>query len=386
MNITLVASSSATYRRRLERHVGALARGLADHGARVEVLALDAGGGVPDFAVGDGVVVRRFPATSGPGRFGVLPALWEHLCSTSRSVDVVHVHSAQAALGVAVASSGARRLVFTPHAPIERLLRWPAARMTRAVVERAAQTICSSRAEASVLRATLPGAADRITVVPSGVDVTAIRAAVPFARPGHVVLSVGRLERHSRVDRAIAAMASLDPAFRLVIVGNGPARRWLEAYAADLEVSRRVEFVGQVSDVALHRWLRTARVVVRLSDQQASGVQVLEALSAGAPVVASDIPVHREVASYAAGPGVMLVSPDGSPLEVAYAIAQAAGVSVPRAVAANIPSWQAVVRGTLGVYEALSVSCRLAAIAVGEATQPLHRPAPDKAPDIAVGG
>jgi len=234
-------------------------------------------------------------------------------------VDVVHVHSAPPPLGLGVARAGLRRLVFTPRAPIQRLLHWPYAHMTQAAVGRALRTVCTSRADADLVRCSFPWAAKRLRVVPTGVDVNAIRAATPLAYPGRVVLTIGPLERRKRIERAIAAMASLDPEFRLVVVGDGPARRRLRAYAADLEVSSRVEFVGWVSEPVLHRWLRTARVIVALAERANAGLPVLEALSAGAPVVASDIQVHHEAASYAAGGGLRFVSPEGSPLEVADA-------------------------------------------------------------------
>ena len=61
------------------------------------------------------------------------------------------------------------------------------------------------------------------------------------------------------------------PEFWLVVVGDGPARGRLAAYAADLRVSSRVRFVGAVPDPVLYRWLRTARVVVTLGRAAAPG-------------------------------------------------------------------------------------------------------------------
>ena len=212
-------------------------------------------------------------------------------------------------------------------------------RATRAVLDRVGQTLCRSRADADLLGRAFPAAMDRLQVVPDGIDAPEIRAAKPFTTSASVVLAVGRLERRKHVERAIATMASLPPAYQLVVVGDGPARRGLRAHAADLQVSPRVHFAGQVSDSDLHRWLRTARVVLALAEEAGgSGLQVLEAIAAGVPVVASDIPAHREAASYTAGEGVTFVSPEGSPLEVADAIAQAAtGPADGHALSGNVP-------------------------------------------------
>ena len=353
MNVTLVASSYLPHAGELERHVDELARGLARRGAHVEVLTHDSAHRLPRVSEFDGVVVRRFVASIGNARFAVAPGLWEYLRRTAASSDITHVHSVHAPLALAVARAGSRRFVFSAHAPIQRLARWPYAHLTRAVVYHAAQTLCASRVEGDLLRGRFPSVAQRIRVVPNGVDVAAIRAARPFAEAGEVVLTVGRLDRYKRVDRAIAAMASLDPVFRLVVVGDGPVRHRLQAHAADLKVSSRVEFVGSVPDKELYRWLRTGRVLLALTEQDASGLRVTEALSAGTPVVASDIPVHREAASRVNGAGVIFVSPEGSPLEVADAISEAGATRVQSAVPVPMLSWDAVVDSTLTLYEGL---------------------------------
>jgi glycosyltransferase involved in cell wall biosynthesis len=351
MRIALVACSSVPGAGTPERHVAALARGLACRGVQVEVLAQVSGRRLLALSELDHVVVRRFPAPTAMSPMS--PALWHYLRRPATSFDLVHVHGDHIpSLSLAVARARPRHCVFTPHAPIQRLLRWPYARVTRVLLERAVQTVCLSRAEADLLRRIFPWATNRVGVVASGINAAAIQAATPFADPGRVVLAVGALERYKRVDRAIAAMASLDPAFRLVVVGDGADRRWLQGYARDLKVSSRVHFVGHVSDAVFYRWLRTACVIVTLAEQQASGVQVFEALSAGTPAVASDIPVHREAASQAAGAGVTFVSPDGSPLEVVDAIEEAASARIKSTARTDLPSWEAAVDGTLSLYEA----------------------------------
>jgi phosphatidylinositol alpha-mannosyltransferase len=357
MKIALVASSYVPDAGGLQRQVDELARGLARRGADVELLVQGPRGGVPRIAEHDGVVVRRFPTVVRRGRFAAAPGLSERLRRTAAVFDLADLHTAYAPLALAVARAGFGRFVFTPEAPIQRLVHWPYAVVTRAVVDAAARIVCRSRVEADLLGRTFPWAAHRIRVVPTGVDAEGIRAACPFPHPGRVVLTVGRLERRKRVDRAIAAMASLDPEHRLVVVGDGPSRHRLRAYAADLRVSSRVEFVGSVSDADLYRWLRTGYVLVALGEQESSGLHVTEALTAGAAVVASDIPAHREAAADVDGDRVIYVSPEGSPLEVADAISQAAGLAVwPTTQEWNLParSWDSVVDRTLELYEALA--------------------------------
>jgi glycosyltransferase involved in cell wall biosynthesis len=384
MKIALIASSYLPRPGGLERHVDELARGLARRGVQVEVLTQGADRALPRVAQHEGVIVRRFPMPIGTPRVGVAPGLWDYLRRGASSFDLADVHTAQAPLGLAMARAAFRRLVFTPHAPVQHLVRWPYTRVTRAIVYRAVQTVCASGVEGDLLAGRFPWAANRIWVAPTGVDVPAIQGAKAFPYPETVVFTVGRLERHKRVDRAIAAMASLDRSFRLVVAGGGPARRRLEAHAADLQVASRVSFVGAVSDAELYRWLRTASVVVTLSDHQDSGLPVIEALSAGVPVVASDIPVHREAASFVPGAGVSFVSPEGSPLEVADAISEAAGVHVSPPAPLPVPSWERVVDGTLALYEELVFGSPQAIGADAEGLAQLAPPLGHREPDLAV--
>jgi glycosyltransferase involved in cell wall biosynthesis len=351
MRIALVTPRYASHAGALERHVRELARGLARRGAAVEVITQEREHRLRRDSQLEDVLVRRFPMSHHNARFAVTP-LSEYLRHTASSFDVVHTHSAHVLLALAAARARPRRLVFSPLAPMERLLCWPYARATRAVVDRAAQTICTSQADADLLCRASPEAGDRVAVVPQGVDTAAIQTATAFSMPGTVVLTVGRLQRRKRVDRAIAAMAALAPTFELVVVGDGPARRRLMGHAADLQVSSRVRFTGSVSDNDLYRWLSTARLVVTLSQQEAFGLQVLEGVAAGVPVVASDIPAHREAGNHATGTGVTFVSPEGSPLEVADAIRSALTLPA-QAPVRPLPSWTDVVDRTLALYEEL---------------------------------
>jgi glycosyltransferase involved in cell wall biosynthesis len=350
MNIALVARRYAPHAGGLERHVHELARGLVRRGASVEVLSQECGSGLPGLSELDGVVVRRFSVPGHQARFAATTALSDYLRRTATSFDVVHALCAHPLIALVAARAHPKRLVFSPRAPMARLMRWPYGRATRAVVHLAAQTICSSRVEADLLCRALPTAADRVRVVPEAVDVAAIRSAQPFSTANAVVLTVGRLARDKRVDRVIAAMAGLTPVFELVVIGDGPARRRLRDFAADLQVASRVRFVGRVPDADLYRWLRTARVLVTLSQEECFGLPVLEGIAAGAPVVASDIAAHREAASFARGIGVTFVSSEGSPLEVADAISHACTIR-PQATELPLPSFADVVNTTLALYE-----------------------------------
>jgi glycosyltransferase involved in cell wall biosynthesis len=346
MKVALVAPGSVRCSSSVERRVEALARGLAQARAEVELVKADPGLRSLHFSEQDGIVTARFPAASHGLGFAAAPGLWEYVRQHAGSWDVIHLHASRGPFSVATGGVLSRRLVFTPHAPIQRLMRWPYAPIVRAIVDRAAGIVALSRGEAELIRDIFPRAAPRVETMPMSVDTSAIEAATPLEYPGQVVLAGGRLDR--RLERAIAAMASLDQRFRLVILGDGSAARRLQRYAHDLRVTERLDFVGQASASLHYRWLRTARVLVTLTDGEASGSELLEALAAGAAAVASDLEAHREAAEVTGGSGVRFVEADCSPLELADAIAEVA--SVPPAARLSTPSPQAVGESMLGLY------------------------------------
>jgi glycosyltransferase involved in cell wall biosynthesis len=260
--------------------------------------------------------------------------------------------------------------VLTPGIPLDVWSHGRHVSATRSVVDAAALVICQSEIERDLLSRLVPGVEPRTQVLPDGVDVAALIAAKPFATDEIVVLSVDRLNHATGVGRAIAAMPSLDPEFRLVVVGDGRERVRLSAFAADLRISSRVQFVGAVSDELLYRWLRTAHAVVTLPSERGSGSLVAEARAAGVAVVASDLPIHRLAAERPGLGHVVFVSPRGSPLDVADAIEEAVRLSIgsnAALLAPSAPTWDAVVESTWKLYR------QLVGDAVGSEPEPAAR-------------
>jgi glycosyltransferase involved in cell wall biosynthesis len=102
---------------------------------------------------------------------------------------------------------------------------------------------------------------------------------------GNYFLSVGRLETVKRVDLIIRALARVDPAWRLVIVGDGPMRRHLEETAADAGVADRVTFTGPIEEETLVDLYAGAAAVVFPPYDEDYGYITLEAFLARKPVV-----------------------------------------------------------------------------------------------------
>ena len=102
---------------------------------------------------------------------------------------------------------------------------------------------------------------------------------------GSYVLSVARLEKNKRVDLAVRAMAHLPSQLRLVVVGEGSHRRFIEQAAEEVGVSDRVSFAGPVSDEELVGLYRDALCLVYVPFDEDYGLATLEAFLAAKPVI-----------------------------------------------------------------------------------------------------
>ena len=138
-------------------------------------------------------------------------------------------------------------------------------------------------------------------------QVVVIPYTLPFAedeskarppRPGGFqVLFVGRLVERKGVMHLIDAIAQMPASLgpRLVVIGDGPERQALERRARDSGLAERVQIRGRVADDELHATYAASDVLVLPSivdargDTEGLGVVLLEAMSYGIPVVASDV-------------------------------------------------------------------------------------------------
>jgi phosphatidylinositol alpha-mannosyltransferase len=107
------------------------------------------------------------------------------------------------------------------------------------------------------------------------------------------LLFVGRLSPQKNVPRLIDAVALATRPVELTIVGDGSERRPLEASAARRGL-RNVRFVGAAHGDELAAYYRRADAFILASDKEGMPLAVLEAMAAGLPVIATDVPGVRE--------------------------------------------------------------------------------------------
>lgn len=357
MRIAMVSAHYAPFAGGVESHVEEIAKRLAGRGVTVEVLTHRDDPGLPDTELREGVLVRRHKVPVPSKHFGVSPAVWATLRRERQRYDVVHAHGYHSAAPLAATMAGATPLVFTPHyhgtghSPLRKAIHIPYRAAGVAIAAHSNRIICVSRAEADLFLTHFPSARPRVTVIPNGADLGRIKAAEPFADAGLVVITGGRLQSYKQIDRIVEAMALTPPDLSLVVTGDGPERGALEALAEQRGVREKVRFIGRVDTDILYRWYATAEVFCSMSSNEAMPVTILELLAAGARVVASDIPAHRDIRDRTAG-AITLVPLDADPEVLASALGRALEQSPE--TAQQIPTWDEVTTQTLDVYRGLT--------------------------------
>lgn len=141
--------------------------------------------------------------------------------------------------------------------------------------------------------------ARKVVVVPNGVDthrfrpepdVAGVREKLGVDRAAPVVAIVAALrpeKNHELCLDAARRMTKRLPEARFLVIGDGPRRAALEALAAEYGIARQVAFLGSRTDVP--RLLAAADVFALTSHNEANPVSILEAMSVGLPVVATNV-------------------------------------------------------------------------------------------------
>ena len=222
--------------------------------------------------------------------------------------DIIHVHSPHLGLLFLVASvflsrKSMRSTVYTVHNSYQsyklrnRLMLIPVAAFFGRVV------CCSNSSLESFPKFMRWVGGDRFSSVQNGVDMDRVDRLVQTTPklPGErrfTVMSVGRLIENKRPFIILNAFRQASSQVsHLVFIGDGHLKAALTAEAERSGLSRRVDMTGLISREAVYERLRNADLFISASGVEGLPVAVLEAMACRCPVILSDIPPHREIAS-----------------------------------------------------------------------------------------
>lgn len=154
--------------------------------------------------------------------------------------------------------------------------------------------ICISQAVRNHLTKHLP---DDTVIIPNGIIPPKLRYS-EFPHDKMRFLSVGRLTRLKGLDVALKALAGLKGyEWTLDVLGEGSERGTLEGLAVSLGIGERVRFLGDRDRQEVERFMAESSCMLFPSFSEGMGLVVLEALSIGLPVIASDLEALREFAT-----------------------------------------------------------------------------------------
>lgn len=298
---------------------------LARRGHEITVIAPRVRG-LPRESVEEGVRVRRVLARTR------LPLTWTDVAETRRHAarlgrgrfDLAVAHQSTGGVGLSRARLGIPlALVF--HASARRELRFLRSRLPpgprrlatyglepslalleRSAVRRAERILVLSEFSRSLIEADHPGHADRVRLVPGGVDVRrfdpgegrdAARGRVGVAHGTTLLLTVRRLEPRMGIEQLLHALCLLHrPAVGLAVVGAGSLAPRLRALARELGIAESVRFVGRVTEQELREWYRAADLfVLPTVAYEGFGLATAESLASGTPVVGTPVGATPEL-------------------------------------------------------------------------------------------
>jgi glycosyltransferase involved in cell wall biosynthesis len=184
-----------------------------------------------------------------------------------------------------------RRQADAERHPLKRaVFRLEAAKMDRyerSAVQRFDHVIAVSETDRAAMAAMVP--AERISVVPTGVDANAFRPAVRNDNPEPVVLFLGSMDWEPNIDAVQhfvettwPAIRAAVPAARFQVVGRNPANSIRRL------ASESVQIIGTVPSVLEHLH-RAAAVVVPLRAGGGTRLKIYEAMAAGKAVISTTI-------------------------------------------------------------------------------------------------
>lgn len=218
--------------------------------------------------------------------------------------DLIHVHLFPSQYFVALANLlllKPKQLLFTEHSTQNRRLNNAGFKYIERLIYRQYQkVICITAGVKDALVDKLGLPAQKLLVIENGINVKAIsatpaydRTILGYQKSDQLLIMVAGFRKEKDQDTVVKAMLNLPAHFHLIFVGDGERKPALMQLAEDLNLSSRIKFLGIRTDV--YALLQMADFAVLSSHWEGFGLAAVEAMAAGIPVLASNVPGLAQV-------------------------------------------------------------------------------------------
>jgi len=115
------------------------------------------------------------------------------------------------------------------------------------------------------------------------------RSEMGFGKEEFLLITIGRLIKRKAIDHMIRALAGVpEVRVRLLVLGDGPEREYLESIAGELGMGDRVVFVGYVTERKKFDYVEISDVFISTSLHEGFGIVFMEAMHCGLPIICSN--------------------------------------------------------------------------------------------------
>lgn len=163
-------------------------------------------------------------------------------------------------------------------------------------------------------------------IVPMGIQSEYFTIQRHNIKPTHLI-SVGRLDKQKGFQNIIKAISHLPAEYHYTIIGEGPARDYLENLIQEYKVSNKVTLLGSQTPQQIRQAYQSAGIYIHPAYNEGLGLTVIEAMAAKIPVIVNHISTLTQHIQQ--GDGIAIDTSDIQQLQ--QALQQISKISLPKA-------------------------------------------------------
>ena len=217
--------------------------------------------------------------------------------------DIIHSHLFPAFYYLALIKKlffPSLKIVFTEHSFSNNRINKPIFKfIEKGIYKEFNLIVCISKTIQDVLESWV--GKHNFMIIRNGLDLNKFEQFLPFdlnsklkLAPGTIsILMVARFNSPKRQDLLIEALSKLPKNYVVLFAGEGSSMESMKIKAAELNLSQRVFFLGQVADAG--SWMKSASLNVLCSNYEGMSGVAVESLASNKPFIGSDVPGINDV-------------------------------------------------------------------------------------------